>query len=78
MLNFCMKKFHIGFPASISTANLFKTPSADYLVIGFDDRSPCIMSYHMDAFAPRHMNQHQANQTAPVKLIVPPFRCHQW
>ena len=51
-----MKKFHISFPASISTASLFKTPEADYLVIGFDDRSPCIMSYHMDALAPRHMN----------------------
>lgn len=54
--NYCIRKVYIDFEAEISTALIFDDAGTDYLVLGFNDQDPAIVSYRLDTWTPLYMN----------------------
>ena len=54
--NYCSRKVCIDIPASISTAIVFHKDGYNYLVLGFGDNDPSIVSYRLDTWTALSMN----------------------
>ena len=74
MDNFCRKKIYIEIPSQISTAIVFKEGNFRYLVLGFTDSDPSIVSYRLDSFSPTSLNVTHTKQITKLlqfnKLLI--------